>query len=158
MTEIASKVREATAIVDIDHLLKRRLSQRSGGQRQRVTLARAMARASLFLMDEPTPNLDAKLRVAMRSWWRLTSGSMRGCSMSLMIKAMTMSARVALMKHGRVLQYASPKALYATPTHLEVATLIGQPSVNWLDPAGCGGEDRAPHCSRVALSAEEGLI
>ncbi|MEZ2127919.1 MULTISPECIES: ABC transporter ATP-binding protein [unclassified Sinorhizobium] len=154
MAEIAAKVREMAALVEIDHLLDRRPAQLSGGQRQRVALARAMVRKpGLFLMDEPLSNLDAKLRVAMRA--ELVSLNKRLDATILYVthdqtEAMTMSDRIALMMHGSVLQYGTPETLYTSPKHLDVATFIGQPAINCLS-AEARGNLLVQEADKVAL-------
>ncbi|PZM12957.1 ABC transporter ATP-binding protein [Rhizobium tubonense] len=133
-TDIRRRVLDASCSVQIDHLLERRPSQLSGGQRQRVALARALVRSpGLFLMDEPLSNLDAKLRVAMRS--ELVSLNKQLESTILYVthdqtEAMAMSDKIALMMGGSVLQYDAPEVLYTKPGHLDVATFIGQPAIN----------------------------
>lgn len=156
--EIAARVHDMAAIVEIEHLLNRRPEQLSGGQRQRVALARAMVRSpGLFLMDEPLSNLDAKLRVAMRS--ELVALNKRLESTILYVthdqtEAMTMSDRIALMMHGRVLQYDTPEALYMSPSHLDVATFIGQPSINCI-PINATNGLHVPEAQKVAFKPEQ---
>ena len=133
---IKEKTRQVAALAEIEHLLDKRPAQLSGGQRQRVALARAMVREpALFLMDEPLSNLDAKLRVTMRA--ELVALNRRlGATMLYVThdqtEAMTMSDRIALMMHGEILQYDTPDKLYTHPVHLDVASFIGQPTINCL--------------------------
>ena len=136
---IDARVTDVAQTVGIDHVLHRRPGELSGGQRQRVALARAIVREpSLFLMDEPLSNLDAKLRVAMRA--ELVALNKRLGSTVLYVthdqtEAMTMSDRIALMMGGEIRQFDTPEALYARPAHLDVATFIGQPAINCLTVA-----------------------
>ncbi|WP_107676437.1 ABC transporter ATP-binding protein [Agrobacterium sp. LAD9] len=136
MADITEEVRKVASIAEIDHLLDRRPAQLSGGQRQRVALARAMVRApGLFLMDEPLSNLDAKLRVTMRS--ELVAMNKRLDATVLYVthdqtEAMTMSDRIALMMGGQILQYDTPEAIYTAPAHIDVARFIGHPSINCI--------------------------
>lgn len=158
MAAIAAQVQETAALVEIDHLLDRRPAQLSGGQRQRVALARAMVRApGLFLMDEPLSNLDAKLRVAMRA--ELVSLNKRLDATILyvthdQIEAMTMSDHIALMMHGRVLQYATPEELYTSPSHIDVATFIGQPAINCL-PARAQNGLYVQEAEKISLNVSQ---
>ena len=136
MLGIAQEVRSVAAQLQIEPLLSRRPAQLSGGQRQRVALGRAMVRhPGVFLMDEPLSNLDAKLRVHMRS--ELTELHQRLKSTFIyvthdQVEAMTMSDRVAMMDAGRILQLGTPAELYARPANVKVAQFIGSPAINLL--------------------------
>ncbi|TPG57801.1 ABC transporter ATP-binding protein [Roseomonas nepalensis] len=136
MPGIAQEVRSVAAQLQIEPLLLRRPAQLSGGQRQRVALGRAMVRhPGVFLMDEPLSNLDAKLRVHMRS--ELTELHQRLKSTFVyvthdQVEAMTMSDRVAMMDAGRILQLGTPAELYARPANVTVAQFIGSPAINLL--------------------------
>nr|MCV4209543.1 ABC transporter ATP-binding protein [Roseomonas sp. SXEYE001] len=136
MPEIRREVQSVAAQLQIEPLLNRRPAQLSGGQRQRVALGRAMVRhPNAFLMDEPLSNLDAKLRVHMRS--ELTELHQRLKTTFIyvthdQVEAMTMSDRVAMMDAGRILQLGTPAELYARPSNLKVAQFIGSPAINVL--------------------------
>ncbi|WP_454856800.1 ATP-binding cassette domain-containing protein [Rhizobium binxianense] len=137
-----------------DTMLESLAFAHAGGQRQRVALARAMAREpGIFLMDEPLSNLDAKLRVAMRS--EIVDLNKRLGATFLFVThdqsdAMAMSDRIALMMGGRIRQIGTPQEIYETPGHIDVATFIGQPAINLfpaeIDAAGRIGlaEERPP--------------
>lgn len=118
----------------IDHLLQRRPAQLSGGQRQRVALGRALVRnPSLFLMDEPLSNLDAKLRVEVRreiTELHAASGLTFVYVTHDQVEAMTMSSQVALMQEGEILQSGAPGVLYDNPASVDVARFIGAPEIN----------------------------
>jgi len=137
--EIARRVKEAASILDLSELLDRTPKQLSGGQRQRVAMGRAIVRSPrVFLMDEPLSNLDAKLRVAMRSeiirlQQRLTTTMVYVTHDQ--IEAMTMGDRVAVMRKGELQQVAEPYELYDRPVNLFVAGFIGSPAMNLLDAA-----------------------
>jgi multiple sugar transport system ATP-binding protein len=133
---ILAEVQAVARQLDILPLLGRRPAQLSGGQRQRVALGRAMVRnPAAFLMDEPLSNLDARLRVQMRT--ELAELHQRlGATFVYVthdqVEAMTMSDRVALMEAGRILQLGTPAALYDTPASIAVARFIGSPPINLL--------------------------
>jgi multiple sugar transport system ATP-binding protein len=121
-------------MLDVGHLLRRKPGQLSGGQRQRVALGRAMVRhPTVFLMDEPLSNLDAKLRVQMRAE---IAALHRRLGVTFVYvthdqsEAMTMSDRVAVMMSGELLQIAPPEELYRNPQDLRVAEMIGSPKIN----------------------------
>lgn len=143
--EIAQQVEAVAGQLKIEALLGRKPAQLSGGQRQRVALGRAMVRQPrAFLMDEPLSNLDAKLRVHMRT--ELTELHKRmGATFIYVthdqIEAMTMSDRVAMMDGGKVQQLGTPTELYEHPTNLEVARFIGSPTINTM-PASIGPAGR----------------
>ena len=132
--EIDGKVRAVAGMLEIDALLARRPGQLSGGQRQRVALARAIVpEPSLFLMDEPLSNLDARLRLQMRH--ELTELHRKlGITFVYVthdqVEAMTMSARVAVMMDGALLQVGTPSEIYARPVDLRVARFIGSHPIN----------------------------
>ncbi|WP_370285426.1 ABC transporter ATP-binding protein [Pseudooceanicola nanhaiensis] len=133
---VAAQVERVARQLRIDHLLDRRPAQLSGGQRQRVALGRALVRdPSLFLMDEPLSNLDAKLRVEVR---REIVELHRASGLTFVYvthdqtEAMTMSDRVALLREGRLLQVAAPGTLYADPASVEVARFVGTPEISLL--------------------------
>ncbi len=142
MTEIAAEVDAVARQLQIEGLLSRKPAQLSGGQRQRVALGRSMVRhPDVFLMDEPLSNLDAKLRVHMRT--ELTELHRRlGVTFIYVthdqVEAMTMSDRVALMDEGRIVQLGTPSELYHNPTDLRVARFIGSPQVNILSGTTTG--------------------
>ncbi|ABS13368.1 MULTISPECIES: ABC transporter ATP-binding protein [Brucella] len=143
--EIAKQVEAVAGQLKIEALLGRKPAQLSGGQRQRVALGRAMVRQPrAFLMDEPLSNLDAKLRVHMRT--ELTELHKRmGATFIYVthdqIEAMTMSDRVAMMDGGKVQQLGTPTELYEHPANLEVARFIGSPTINTM-PASIGPAGR----------------
>ncbi len=145
MREIGRSVREVAAQLQVEALLGRRPAQLSGGQRQRVALGRAMVRhPDVFLMDEPLSNLDAKLRVHMRSELTELHARLKTTFIYVthdQVEAMTMSDRVAVMDAGRILQLDTPARLYAEPANLKVAQFIGSPAINLL-PASIGGDGR----------------
>jgi multiple sugar transport system ATP-binding protein len=135
--EIRRKVDDAAEILGLTEYLERRPKALSGGQRQRVAMGRAIVREpSVFLMDEPLSNLDAKLRVQMRSDI-IRLQSRLGTTMVYVthdqVEAMTMADRVAVLRRGLLRQVASPQTLYDEPGNLFVAGFIGSPAMNLLD-------------------------
>ena len=131
-----SAVRDAAAKVHLDEFLDRYPRQLSGGQRQRIALARAMVRRpSVFLMDEPLSNLDAKLRGHMRSELKRLQADLGVTTIYVthdQIEAMTLAHRVAIMNKGVVQQIATPREIYDDPANLFVAGFIGSPPMNFL--------------------------
>ena len=122
--------------LQMEHLLDRMPSQLSGGQRQRVAMGRALARdPMLFLFDEPLSNLDAKLRVEMRTEIKLLHERLQATIVYVthdQIEAMTLGDRIAVMKEGEVRQLATPQEVYDNPSDLFVASFIGSPSMNFV--------------------------
>ena len=141
--EIDSKVREAARILDLEQHLDRKPSQLSGGQRQRVAMGRAIVRdPKAFLMDEPLSNLDAKLRVQMRT--EVSRIQQRLGTTTIYVthdqtEAMTLGDRVAVMRSGLLQQVGMPMELYNEPVNLFVAGFIGSPAMNFM-PATVDGD------------------
>lgn len=135
--DIEKRVREAARILDIEHLLDRKPKALSGGQRQRVALGRAIVREpKVFLMDEPLSNLDAKLRVQMRT--EISKLHKRLGTTFIYVthdqtEAMTMGSRIVVMKDGVIQQVESPQYIYDHPANLFVAGFIGSPQMNFID-------------------------
>ena len=131
---IDAKVLEAAKILELESLLKNKPAQLSGGQRQRVAMGRAIVRdPSVFLMDEPLSNLDAKLRVQMRAEITRLQHKLEATTLYVthdQVEAMTMGDRVAVMKDGVLQQIDSPSSLYDSPDNLFVAGFIGAPAMN----------------------------
>ena len=132
--EIDAKVLEAATILELEPLLKNKPAQLSGGQRQRVAMGRAIVRdPSVFLMDEPLSNLDAKLRVQMRAEITRLQHKLEATTLYVthdQVEAMTMGDRVAVMKDGVLQQIDTPSSLYDSPNNLFVAGFIGAPAMN----------------------------
>ena len=135
--EIEQKVTEAAKILDIEHLLKRKPKALSGGQRQRVALGRAIVRhPKVFLMDEPLSNLDAKLRVQMRTEIIKLYRKLQTTFIYVthdQVEAMTMGTRIVVMKDGIIQQVDTPQNIYNYPANLFVAGFIGSPQMNFLN-------------------------
>ncbi len=146
---IAERVAEAARMLDLVPLLDRKPAQLSGGQRQRVAMGRAVVRnPAVFLFDEPLSNLDAKLRVQMRSEIKTLHQKVGTTSIYVthdQIEAMTLADRIVVLNQGRVEQEGTPLDLYKTPANLFVAAFIGSPAMNILDGTveGEGGEPAA---------------
>ena len=142
-SEIDSKVDEAAQILDLEQHLERKPSQLSGGQRQRVAMGRAIVRdPSVFLMDEPLSNLDAKLRVQMRTEVSRIQDRLGTTTVYVthdQTEALTLGDRVAVMRAGRIQQVGSPMDLYNHPNNLFVAGFIGSPAMNFM-PAKLEGD------------------
>src|SRR3954462_3509362 len=141
--DINKRVEEAARILDLEPHLERKPSQLSGGQRQRVAMGRAIVRdPAAFLMDEPLSNLDAKLRVQMRTEVARLQQQL-GTTMIYVThdqtEAMTLGDRVAVIRAGIIQQVDTPKVLYDDPANLFVAGFIGSPSMNFL-PARLEGD------------------
>ena len=134
--EIKTRVDKAASILGLDQLLERYPRQLSGGQRQRVAMGRAIVRdPQVFLFDEPLSNLDAKLRVAMRSEIKELHQRLRTTTVYVthdQIEAMTMADKIVVMNEGRVEQMGAPLALYDRPDNLFVAGFIGSPAMNFI--------------------------
>jgi ABC-type sugar transport system ATPase subunit len=132
--EIDQRVRNASEILDLEPLLKRKPKQLSGGQRQRVALGRAIVREpTAFLMDEPLSNLDAKLRVATRAEILKLHERVGTTTVYVthdQVEAMTMGDRIAVMNHGVLQQAGTPEELYTRPANVFVAGFIGSPAMN----------------------------
>jgi multiple sugar transport system ATP-binding protein len=135
--EIDKKVKEAAKILDIEHLLDRKPKALSGGQRQRVALGRAIVREpKVFLMDEPLSNLDAKLRVQMRTEISKLHKKLQTTFIYVthdQTEAMTMGTRIVVMKDGIVQQVATPQEVYDNPANMFVASFIGSPQMNFVN-------------------------
>ncbi len=134
--EIKRRVSEAAKILDIEHLLDRKPKALSGGQRQRVALGRAIVREpQVFLMDEPLSNLDAKLRVQMRTEISKLHKRLKTTFIYVthdQTEAMTMGTRIVVMKDGFIQQVDSPQDLYERPNNMFVASFIGSPQMNFI--------------------------
>ncbi|MGX9670984.1 ABC transporter ATP-binding protein [Mycobacterium sp. HM-7] len=135
-TEIAAKVEETAKILDLTALLDRKPAQLSGGQRQRVAMGRAIVRSpKAFLMDEPLSNLDAKLRVQMRTEIARLQARLGTTTVYVthdQTEAMTLGDRVVVMSGGVAQQVGTPDELYNEPANLFVAGFIGSPSMNFF--------------------------
>jgi multiple sugar transport system ATP-binding protein len=135
--EIRTRVDEAARILDIKDLLNRKPKQLSGGQRQRVAMGRAIVRnPKVFLFDEPLSNLDAKLRVQMRTEIKKVHLQVRTTTVYVthdQVEAMTMGDRVSVMRKGMLQQVAPPEDLYNRPQNMFVAGFIGSPAMNMLE-------------------------
>jgi len=134
--EINQKVEEAARILDLEQHLDRKPANLSGGQRQRVAMGRAIVRSpSVFLMDEPLSNLDAKLRVQMRTEISRIQQRLETTTIYVthdQTEAMTLGDRIAVMRAGILQQVGPPSDLYGYPKNLFVAGFIGSPSMNFL--------------------------
>lgn len=135
-TEIQETIQRVANTLQISELLDRKPSQLSGGQRQRVAMGRALARDPvIFLFDEPLSNLDAKLRVEMRTEIKLLHQRIKTTIVYVthdQIEAMTLADRIAIMKDGLIQQLDTPQKVYENPANLFVAGFIGSPSMNFI--------------------------
>ncbi|MBU3100982.1 MULTISPECIES: ABC transporter ATP-binding protein [Clostridium] len=135
--EIKQKVTDVAKTLDIEHLLDRKPKALSGGQRQRVALGRAIVRnPKVFLMDEPLSNLDAKLRVQMRTEISKLHHKLQTTFVYVthdQTEAMTMGTRIVVMKDGLVQQVDTPHNIYEHPVNIFVAGFIGSPQMNFMD-------------------------
>ena len=134
---IKEKIYEAAKILELDNLLDRKPKELSGGQRQRVALGRAMVREpKVFLMDEPLSNLDAKLRVSMRSEIIKLHKKLKTTFIYVthdQTEAMTMGSKIVVMNKGEIQQAADPITIYKKPRNKFVASFIGSPQMNFFD-------------------------
>jgi multiple sugar transport system ATP-binding protein len=134
--EIDRKVNQAAELLELRELLDRKPANLSGGQRQRVAMGRAIVRSpQVFLMDEPLSNLDAKLRVQMRTTVSRIQNRLETTMVYVthdQTEAMTLGDRVAVMRGGVIQQVATPEELYERPANLFVAGFIGSPAMNFL--------------------------
>lgn len=134
--EIDRRVRDAARILQIEEYLDRKPKALSGGQRQRVALGRAIVRnAKVFLMDEPLSNLDAKLRVQMRSEIIKLHEKLNATTIYVthdQTEAMTMATRIVVMKLGYIQQIGTPMEVYSEPANMFVASFIGSPAMNLM--------------------------
>ncbi|MES2531196.1 MAG: sn-glycerol-3-phosphate ABC transporter ATP-binding protein UgpC [Pseudomonadota bacterium] len=135
-SEIEPRVAKAAKILDLTSLLDRKPRALSGGQRQRVAMGRSIVRdAKVFLFDEPLSNLDAKLRVHMRTEIKKIHQTVRTTTIYVthdQVEAMTLADRVVVMNHGVIEQVGTPQALYRAPVNRFVAGFIGSPAMNFL--------------------------
>ncbi|MDF2981855.1 MAG: ugpC [Devosia sp.] len=129
-------VQRAAELLQIEHLLDRKPGQLSGGQRQRVAMGRAIVRnPDLFLFDEPLSNLDAKLRVEMRTEIKRLHDRLGTTTVYVthdQVEALTLGTKVAVMKGGVIQQLADPETIYDRPANMFVAGFIGSPTMNFL--------------------------
>ncbi|MFV0384534.1 ABC transporter ATP-binding protein [Paracoccus sp. (in: a-proteobacteria)] len=132
-----AKLADVSKLLQIDHLLDRKPGQLSGGQRQRVAMGRALVRdPDVFLFDEPLSNLDAKLRVDMRTEIKKLHQNLGTTIVYVthdQIEALTLSTRIAVMNKGYVQQLGTPKEIYDNPANMFVASFMGSPSMNLLE-------------------------
>ena len=133
---IDEEVARVSKLLQIEHLLTRKPGQLSGGQQQRVAMGRALARRpKIDLFDEPLSNLDAKLRVEMRTEMKLMHQRLKTTTVYVthdQIEAMTLGDKVAVMKDGIIQQFGTPNQIYNDPANLFVASFIGSPPMNFI--------------------------
>jgi multiple sugar transport system ATP-binding protein len=155
--EIRRRVDEVARMLGLEELLDRRPKALSGGQQQRVAMGRAIIREpAAFLMDEPLSNLDAKLRVSMRTSLQQLHGRLGTTTIYVthdQVEAMTLGQRVAVMKDGRVQQVDAPQRLYDEPANIFVAAFIGSPAMN-LAKARVDGDTVVVGSLRIPLDRE----
>ncbi len=144
--EIEKKVMAAAKVLDIEHLLARKPRELSGGQQQRVALGRALVRdPRVFLMDEPLSNLDAKLRVQMRSELKRFHQDLNATIIYVthdQLEAVTMADKMAVMNGGQLQQYDAPERVFASPLNTFVAGFVGSPAMNLIEAEVVGSADR----------------
>ena len=133
---IDEEVARVAKLLQIEHLLARKPAQLSGGQQQRVAMGRALARRpKIYLFDEPLSNLDAKLRVEMRTEMKLMHQRLKTTTVYVthdQIEAMTLGDKVAVMKDGIIQQFGTPQQIYNDPANQFVASFIGSPPMNFV--------------------------
>jgi multiple sugar transport system ATP-binding protein len=153
----AEALARVSGLLQIESFLNRKPSQLSGGQRQRVAMGRALVRdPALFLFDEPLSNLDAKLRVEMRTEIKKLYQRLGKTTIYVthdQVEAMTLASRIAVMHQGRLQQFAEPRTVYDRPANMFVAGFMGSPPMNFL-PAQVAGSDPAA----VMLDEGEGQV
>ncbi len=156
--EIEERVFQAAKILQLENYLDRKPSELSGGQRQRVALGRAIVRnAKVFLMDEPLSNLDAKLRVQMRTEIIKLHRQMGSITIYVthdQTEAMTMATRIVVMNNGHIQQIGTPKEIYNHPVNKFVASFIGSPAMNFVY-ASFDGEKIVMGETSVELSKDQ---
>jgi multiple sugar transport system ATP-binding protein len=146
--ERARRVRDVAKLLELEDFLQRKPGQLSGGQRQRVAMGRAIVRKpSVFLMDEPLSNLDAKLRVQMRADIAALQARLGVTTVYVthdQAEAMTLGQRVAVLRDGRLQQCGLPRVLYERPANIFVAGFIGSPAMNLVpgEAVGIGGNGK----------------
>ena len=157
-----ARVRRAAQMVELGDFLERRPAALSGGQRQRVALARAIVRQpSVFLMDEPLSNLDAKLRVSTRAQIKNLSHELQVTTIYVthdQVEAMTLADRVVVMKNGVVQQIGAPTEIYDRPANTFVAGFIGNPAMNLLEGRMKGGVFEGESVRIAGLPAPDGPV
>jgi len=135
--EIATRIKRASEVLQIEPLLKRKPAALSGGQRQRVAIGRALVRdVDVFLFDEPLSNLDAKLRSELRVEIKRLHARLENTMIYVthdQIEALTLADRIAVMKGGIIQQLDDPRTIYNKPANLFVAGFIGSPAMSFLD-------------------------
>jgi multiple sugar transport system ATP-binding protein len=158
-------VRAVAKLLQIENLLERKPSQLSGGQRQRVAIGRALVRnPQVFLFDEPLSNLDAKLRMEMRTELKRLHQMLKTTVVYVthdQIEAMTLATRIAVMRDGRIEQLGTPEQIYNQPATLYVATFVGTPPMNLLKATvrnGCLAFPGADGMLPVPKSVESNVI
>jgi multiple sugar transport system ATP-binding protein len=159
--EIRARVEEGAVLLQIDALLDRYPAQLSGGQRQRVAVARAIVmKPQVLLMDEPLSNLDALLRLQMRTELKRLHHEVRSTTVYVthdQIEALSLGERIAVMRDGAVVQCDTPARIYDTPANRFVGSFIGSPPMNFLEGmlrAEPGGPSVTVQDTRIALPAE----
>ena len=155
--DLTERVQKVAQLLQIEHLLDRKPRQLSGGQRQRVAIGRALAREpDLYLFDEPLSNLDAQLRVAMRTEIKALHQRLKTTSIYVthdQIEAMTMADKIVVMRDGLVEQTGSPLELYDRPANRFVAGFIGSPAMNFLPGVVQGGHVALSDGSQLPMPA-----
>jgi multiple sugar transport system ATP-binding protein len=152
--EVQRRIDEAAAVLQIQPLLERKPRELSGGQRQRVAMGRAIVRnPQVFLFDEPLSNLDAKLRVDMRSEIKALHQRLKTTSVYVthdQVEAMTMADRIVVLNKGEIEQLGTPLELYNAPVSRFVASFLGSPPMNFLPVTVVGGQIALPGGSSMA--------
>ena len=155
-------IQRAAEMVELGDLLDRLPKELSGGQRQRVTLARAIVRRpTVFLMDEPLSNLDAKLRVSTRAQIKNLQHELAVTTIYVthdQIEAMTLADRVVVMNKGEIQQIGTPTEIYDRPANTFVAGFIGSPAMNLVSGSISGGTFTGPNVTVKGLKADDGAI
>jgi multiple sugar transport system ATP-binding protein len=155
-------IQRAAEMVELGDLLDRLPKELSGGQRQRVALARAIVRRpTVFLMDEPLSNLDAKLRVSTRAQIKNLQHELAVTTIYVthdQIEAMTLADRVVVMNKGEIQQIGTPTEIYDRPANAFVASFIGSPAMNLVSGSISGGTFTGPNVTINGLKADDGAI
>ncbi len=156
------RVMRAAEMVELTEFLHRKPAELSGGQRQRVALARAIVREpTVFLMDEPLSNLDAKLRVSTRAQIKNLQHELKVTTIYVthdQIEAMTLADRVVVMNRGVVQQVGTPTEIYDNPANTFVAGFIGSPAMNLMEGEVAQGTFRGPNVEIAGIPAPDGPV